>query len=539
MMEDFMKRINQQREQEALLVAQREQELREQEQAAQEKEEFSPKPVFRQLIEEMCGTKVCEEQKQNMEDTMLDLLEDCRQKELYCIHNNVDDLIESALNSKLLLINLNSQRFDKEKQEVKNIESTIPLNKTPQISPVNATIHDLPTEEPEFKIKHAESEEVQELLSKLLQDLQSINEELAEYINTPSWNLPTSSYDDDDDEYSFATQEYLMTCSTAITPDSPKTDSLIMVDKHLDTIPETKSDEFIKSSVENLVQNSSESEDFSEDECECDVPDCDDSQTTNFSTFSNPLFDDSTSSDDESFSDEDVPKEIYSNPLFDEEIISDKVDASIISTPKIDSHLEQFSDKLAHIDPIPPGIEEADFDLEEEIRLVENLSYDNSSPRPPKEHNSENVDTIIESPSPSPIPVEDSDFHMEEIDLFLASDDSMPSGIENDDYDLEGDIRFLEELLSNDPLPLPKIESSNLDHFNDPSSPHPPPEPPDVEICFDVEPDTTVKNDFDKLNKDECFDPEGGEIDVFENVEDDDYFPSHLSFEFSTVSYLP
>nr|GEY61846.1 hypothetical protein [Tanacetum cinerariifolium] len=69
-----------------------------------------------------------------------------------------------------------------------------------------------------------------------------------------------------------------------------------MGDKHLSTIPETKSDEFIKSSFENLVQNLSESE----DECECDVPDCDDSQTTNFSTFSNPLFDDSTFSDDES-----------------------------------------------------------------------------------------------------------------------------------------------------------------------------------------------------------------------------------------------
>ncbi|GJR25938.1 hypothetical protein Tco_1102170 [Tanacetum coccineum] len=173
-----------------------------------------------------------------------------------------------------------------------------------------------------------------------------------------------------------------MTCSTAITPDSPKTDSLIMVDKHLDTIPKTESDEFIKSSVENLVQNPTESEDFFEDECECDVPDCDDSQTTNFSTFSNPLFDDSISSDDESFSDEDVPKEIYSNPLFDKEIIFDKVDASIISSPKIDSFLEQFSDELAHIDPIPPGIKEADFDLEEEIRLVENLSYDNSSTRP-------------------------------------------------------------------------------------------------------------------------------------------------------------
>ncbi|GKF29649.1 hypothetical protein Tco_0095991, partial [Tanacetum coccineum] len=152
---------------------------------------------------------------------------------------------------------------------------------------------------------------------------------------------------------------------------------------------------------------------------------------------------------------------------------------------------------------------EADFDLEEEIRLVKNLSYDNSSPRPPEEHNYENVDTIIESPSLSPIPVEDSDSHIEEIDLFLASDDSMPSGIENDDYVSKGDIRFLEELLSNDPLPLPIIESSNLDHFNNPLSPRPPPEPPDVEICFEIKPDTTVKNDFDELNEDECFDPGG------------------------------
>ncbi|GKA75963.1 hypothetical protein Tco_0782341, partial [Tanacetum coccineum] len=122
MMEDFTERMNQElRKQEALLVAQREQELREQEQTAQEKEELSPNFVFRQLIEETCGTKVCEEQKQNMEDTMLDLLKICQQKELYCIHNNVDDLFESALNSKLFSINLNSQRLDKEKQEVKNI----------------------------------------------------------------------------------------------------------------------------------------------------------------------------------------------------------------------------------------------------------------------------------------------------------------------------------------------------------------------------------------------------------------------------------
>ncbi|GJX79536.1 hypothetical protein Tco_0327685 [Tanacetum coccineum] len=104
-------------------------------------------------------------------------------------------------------------------------------------------------------------------------------------------------------------------------------DSLIMGDEHLDTILEKESDELIKSSVENLVPIPSESEDFFDNESECDEA------SPIFTTFSNPLFDsneDFTSSDDESLSDEDVPMEnfkIYSNPLFDdEEIISPKID---------------------------------------------------------------------------------------------------------------------------------------------------------------------------------------------------------------------
>nr|GFB96424.1 hypothetical protein [Tanacetum cinerariifolium] len=102
--------------------------------------------------------------------------------------------------------------------------------------------------------------------------------------------------------------------------------------------------------------------------------------------------------DDESFSNEDVLKEIYSNPLFNEEIISIKIDphhfnaesdliesllnqnSLIISFPKIDSLLEEFSDELAHIDLISPEINEAGLDLEEEIRLVEKSLSDNSSP---------------------------------------------------------------------------------------------------------------------------------------------------------------
>nr|GFB80056.1 hypothetical protein [Tanacetum cinerariifolium] len=81
------------------------------------------------------------------------------------------------------------------------------------------------------------------------------------------------------------------------------------------------------------------------------------------------------------------------------------------------------------------------------------LLYDNSSPRPPEEFNSENSNAEIESFSPSPIPDEDSDSFMEEIDLFLTPDDPMPSSIE-DDEDSEGDILF-ERLLHDDPIPLP------------------------------------------------------------------------------------
>ncbi|GJS66137.1 hypothetical protein Tco_0680701 [Tanacetum coccineum] len=112
-----------------------------------------------------------------------------------------------------------------------------------------------------------------------------------------------------------------------------------MGDKHLSTIPKIESDELIKSSVKNLVPIPSESE----DECKCDVPDCDDSQTINFSTFSNPLFDDSTSSDDKSSHEEVIHKmsfKTYSNPLFnlDKEIISSEFNPihneDLNSTPK-------------------------------------------------------------------------------------------------------------------------------------------------------------------------------------------------------------
>nr|GEZ75187.1 hypothetical protein [Tanacetum cinerariifolium] len=62
-----------------------------------------------QLIRKEYCVEASEEQKQSMEDTMLELVKICQEKEFLCIHDDIDDLIESALDSKLLLINSNSQ----------------------------------------------------------------------------------------------------------------------------------------------------------------------------------------------------------------------------------------------------------------------------------------------------------------------------------------------------------------------------------------------------------------------------------------------
>nr|GEY96018.1 hypothetical protein [Tanacetum cinerariifolium] len=156
----------------------------------------------------------------------------------------------------------------------------------------------------------------------------------------------------------------------------------------------------------------SESEDLSDSKC--DVPACD-----NFTTFSNLLFDaddDFSSSDNESFCDEDISKEIYSNPLFDEEIISMKIDphhfnvmsdliesllnhdSSIISSSsKIDSLLDEFAGELTLLKSSPPRIYETDCDPEEEIHPIEKLLYDNSSPYPSEEFIFENSNAAIES----------------------------------------------------------------------------------------------------------------------------------------------
>nr|GEZ56096.1 hypothetical protein [Tanacetum cinerariifolium] len=131
-----------------------------------------------------------------------------------------------------------------------------------------------------------------------------------------------------------------------------------MGDEHLNTIPAMESDEFIKSCVENLVPNPSESK----GENGCDVPAC-------FITFSNVLFD--------------------ADYEFDSKSMRTH-DSSLIISSKIDYLLDEFAGELTLLKSIPPGIDETDCDPEEDIRLIDDplmeeidLSFNPDYPMPP------------------------------------------------------------------------------------------------------------------------------------------------------------
>nr|GEZ41415.1 hypothetical protein [Tanacetum cinerariifolium] len=221
------------------------------------------------------------------------------------MHDNVDDLIESALNSKLLLIN--SQRLNKEKQEAKNVveqptecgnrivkslqnfrvihKNSISLNNTSQFSLVHAVAPILSTREPEYS--------------------------------------PSMGYE------------------------------------HPNTTPKTESDEIIKSGVEELVPILSENEVTLEDKRECDVPIsenspiCDDHSEI----FSDSKNDDDISSEDNDFEDIKYVEASLSDP----EIVSVE-EENVVQQEEEEFNLEEIQDvilreKLLSINRIIANIE--------------------------------------------------------------------------------------------------------------------------------------------------------------------------------------
>ncbi|GKA34520.1 hypothetical protein Tco_0720949 [Tanacetum coccineum] len=366
------------------------------------------------------------------------------------------------------------------------------------------------------------------------------------------WKIPIC-YDDDED--------YTIAITPVLSTKEP-VDSLIMEDEHLDTIPATESDEVIKSSVENLVPIPSESDGISEGECDL------------------PIYDDFSSKKD------DVLDDIISippgngNDHFNAEssLIESVLNRdNVISSHKINFLIEEFAGEFA---PIPPGMDEDEFDEEEvdcydhdissDDESYENIEYVEASPlnleydsleeenedQEEKEFDLEDIFQIQDSP----ISVTDSGSFFEESDTFLSHlDNSLPEFETFSDH-TEETISGSTTTHANNSLPeydsflfeigpdqggLTSIVIS--DNTNDPSLwsflryeirfhlvfdlsfPRPPPEPPDVEISLIIETNAPVINDFDELNEDECFDPGGGEI----NVEVDN------SFTFVIWIFLP
>nr|GEU78718.1 hypothetical protein [Tanacetum cinerariifolium] len=258
-----------------------------------------------------------------------------------------------------------------------------------------------------------------------------------------------------------------------------------------DMIDELK-DEFIKSSVEDLVPIPSEPEDTSGSDSEYVIPSCEDFSPINVfeeksMTFSNPLFnsnDDFTFSDDESLSNEDVLEDnvkIYSNPHFEfnEEYISSVVNSlfdevledieckvsydsnldemTLLVTPLFDSNkVECFApgddNKLllrrdlstpkmsvvsileGFTDEIPLKENDDLFDLKSTKNEWKKIPYDDP------------IDDLITEDK-----IFDPGSDIDEIDAFLDIDIS--TDIKDGYYDSEGDVLYLESFLSDDTTP--------------------------------------------------------------------------------------
>nr|GEW55889.1 hypothetical protein [Tanacetum cinerariifolium] len=161
-------------------------------------------------------------------------------------------------------------------------------------------------------------------------------------------------------------------------------DSLIMGNEDLSTISKKKSNKFIKFSVEDLHPIPSESEDTSGSESVYDMPVCDDY------SYKNEGLDDIVS--------------IPSGKLIDHlDAIPDSVQSLLNRANSIIFLFEEFIGELVPINLIPLESVEANFVPEEDIRLIEKLLNDDSSPHSSKELNSEIPDAIIKFVSPSPI----------------------------------------------------------------------------------------------------------------------------------------
>ncbi|GKA38621.1 hypothetical protein Tco_0731172 [Tanacetum coccineum] len=312
----------------------------------------------------------------------------------------------------------------------------------------------------------------------------------------PSQHFKSFCYDDDDDyDYEKSTIplneiDSQISPSIAITPILPTMepkDSLIMGNEELNTIPEKESDEFIKSSVEDLVPIPSKSEDTSESDSDCDLPSCDDISPINVYEEKVPIpreSEDTSRSDSKNvlpscddFSSINVPRDdsvTFSNPLFEFDVnfnssdinpLFDEVLEDIECKDSYDSNLDESTFLVT---PLSDSNKDECLAPGDDIEIL--LHHDPSTPMksvasilegfiddPPFEENDDLFDLECKTNDWKRIlydaPIDkaecfDPGGDNDEIDAFLAIE--VPTYIEEGYYDSEGDVLYLESLLSDD-----------------------------------------------------------------------------------------
>nr|GFA10811.1 hypothetical protein [Tanacetum cinerariifolium] len=239
-------------------------------------------------------------------------------------------------------------------------------------------------------------------------------------------------YDDDEDEYSIQVSEKSPIAIAPVLPTEEPKNSLSMGDEHLDNILETKTDEVINSSVEDLVPILSESEGILDNMC--DVPFYDNSPPLDVLTDHFELLfdfnDDCTSSEDDSFEDIDY---IEASPPDSELVSLEKVKDEILREKLLNIHLLIDKIKSLNNNPTPDCV------LKSHSSFF--LSYsDNSLPEFEtfSDHTEETSSGSTTTPADNSPPEYDSFLFEIEPDQgelssdldFSSSDDSLGSGLE-------------------------------------------------------------------------------------------------------------
>nr|GEU37746.1 hypothetical protein [Tanacetum cinerariifolium] len=382
---------------------------------------------------EECCVEVPDKQKQKMEDTMFELIKICQEKEFLCIHDDIDDLIESTLDSKLLLINLNSQRLAKKEQEVKNVVEH-------------------PAERGNHKPERLLSMRYEHLSITPETESDEVTESNAENL------LPIPSKCE-------VTLEDKNECDLPISEKSP------VCDNHSDTFSDSKINEDISvydddfENIEYVEASLSDPEIVSVEE-EVDFEDI--SQIQDVVLREKLLSITRLISNIESLNDNSTPDCVLNSFESDNSLLDN-------FSPEFktfcDHSEETRSGNTTHADYSLPEYDSFCFEIkpgqEKLINLMKNDIFDSLN-----------------------------DPLLEEVDLFL-SNNSIPTGIENITDDPEGDIHFLEELLIDDSIISHESFDSNFEDNPSISRPPPKPPDAETDAGEEILVVMNDKDEFD------------------------------------------